>query len=95
MEKQLRAKELALEGATIAFFVVALAGMLAGAEGYIAVLRAVGAGVAVVFFGRFPAHVLLTALEPAPPQEPGEQEAMADAPAQPMPGAQPASPRAA
>ena len=70
METQLRAKELALEGATIAFFAVALAGMLAGAENHIAVLRALGAGVGVAFAGRFPARVLLGALEPAPPPEP-------------------------
>ena len=82
MVKQLRAKELALEGATILFFVVALAGMLAGAESYIAILRALGAGIAVAYAGRFPAHVLLRALEPAPAPEPEGQAKMGGPPAQ-------------
>ncbi|MFP4058110.1 MAG: hypothetical protein ACLF0G_14680 [Candidatus Brocadiia bacterium] len=70
MDKDWRAREMALEAAVVVFFLVALAGLAAGAEAYVASLRAVAAAAAVVFVGRFPARVLLDALEP-PAEAPG------------------------
>jgi len=80
--RELRAKELALECALLAFFIVALAGMLAGAENHIAVLRGLGAGALVAFAGRFPARLVLEAAEPSEetPEDRGRAPA---APAQP------------
>jgi len=73
MSKELRAKELALECSVIAFFVVTLAGMLAGAESWVAALRGLGAGALVAFGGRFPARVFLEAAEP-PAEEASQEE---------------------
>ena len=61
MNIELRAKELALECSVVVFFLVALAGILVGAESHIAVLRGLGAGALVVFAGRFPARILIEA----------------------------------
>ena len=85
MERDLRAKELALTGALLAFFAVALLGLAAGAESHIAALRGVAASAAVAVFGRFPARVFLDALQPpaqdgqaaAPESQPRETPARA------------------
>jgi len=65
MARDLKAKEWALEAALIVFPAVALIGVLAGAELYVAVLRALAAGVAVAFLGRIPALMLIKASEAA------------------------------
>jgi hypothetical protein len=83
MDKGPRAKELALEAATLAFFLVALAGLAAGAEAYVAALRGLGAAALVAFGSRFPIRVALEALAPPahePPQGKAES-APAEAPA--------------
>ncbi len=77
MQTKLRAKELALEGAIVVFLAVALLGIAAGAEHYVAVVRALVAGVAVAFVGRLPARVLVAALE-APERDAGEEAASAE-----------------
>ena len=69
MDKDLRAKELALEGALVVFLATALVGVVAGAEQHVAVLRALVAGVVVAFAGRLPVRVLLGALEPPEAEE--------------------------
>jgi len=73
MNVELRAKELALECSIVIFFLVALAGILVGAESHIAVLRGLGAGALVVFGGRFPARILIEATA-APEDEPQATE---------------------
>lgn len=63
MARELKAKELALEGALVVFLAVALVGIWAGAEQHVAVFRALLAGIAVAFVGRLPARVLLAAFD--------------------------------
>ena len=65
MQTKLKAKELALEGAIVVFLAVALLGIAAGAEHYVAVVRALVAG------------VLVAALE-APERDAGEEAASAE-----------------
>jgi hypothetical protein len=79
MEKESRAKEIALESAVLVFLAVALAGVLAGAEAYVAALRALGAGALVAFGGRFPARVVLEAIEPPPESAASEEPAAPEA----------------
>jgi len=71
MATRLKAKELALEGAVLVFFLVALVGILAGADSHAAVLRGLAAAVATAYVGRLPAQALLAALQP-PAQPEGE-----------------------
>ena len=61
--RELKAKEWALECSVLVLFVVALAGILAGAEAYVAVLRGAAAAAVVAVVGRFPARVAIEALE--------------------------------
>ena len=68
--KELKAKEWALECSVLVLFVVALAGILAGAEAYVAVLRGAAAAAVVAVVGRFPARVAIEALEPPERGEP-------------------------
>jgi len=68
--KELKAKEWALECSVLVLFVVALAGILAGAEAYVAVLRGAAAAAVVAVVGRFPARVAIEALEPPETGEP-------------------------
>jgi len=76
MDNEPRARELALEGAVLVFFVVALVGLGAGAESYIAVLRGAGAAALVAYLGRFPARVVLEAMAvPAPGEAEGARGA--------------------
>lgn len=72
MESKLRAKELALEAAVVAFLGIALLGIAAGAEHHVAVWRGLLAGVLVAFAGRVPAQVALAALAARQPE--GEEE---------------------
>lgn len=83
MEQDFKAKELALTAATLAFFLVAVLGIIAGAEAYIAALRGLAASAVVAFAGRFPARVLLDAMEPPAPESsatPAAQATPAHAP---------------
>jgi hypothetical protein len=89
MELECRAKELALTAAMFAFFVVAVLGIVSGAEGYVAALRGLAASAVVTYAGRFPARILLDALEP-----PAQQEEAAPT-AQETPAARPRSAKAA
>ena len=79
MVSNLRARELALHGATIVFFLVALAGIASGAESHVAVLRALAAGVGVAYVGRWPLGVLAAALDP--PAQTEDEQAEDQAPA--------------
>ena len=67
--KELKAKEWALECSILVLFIVALAGILAGAETYVAVLRGAAAAAVVAVAGRFPARVAIEALEATQPAE--------------------------
>ena len=82
MNKGPQARVLALEGAVVVFFVVALIAIAAGAESHIAVLRALAAGGLIAFAGPFPARVFLEAIEPpaASAEETPESQAGLQAP---------------
>lgn len=82
METDFRARELALEGATLVFLAIAAVGLLAGAESHVAILKAAVAGVVVAVAGRLPLRILLAAMaRPAEDEETEGQAAPAEAPA--------------
>lgn len=56
-----RARLLALEGATVCFFVLTLLGLLCGADAHVAALRGLVAGALVAFAGPFAVRVVLDA----------------------------------
>lgn len=73
--RELKAKEWALECSVVVLFIVALAGIVAGAEPYVAVLRGAAAAVVVAFGGRFPARVVIEAMAPVERAEEGSAAA--------------------
>ena len=79
MSNEPRAKELALEGAVVVFFVTALLGLLTGTAHHVAALRGLAAGALVAFAGPFPLRILLDAIEhPEPPAAHAEEPQAAD-----------------